>query len=613
MDLKNNLNKSESPYLREAARQPVNWQIFSEDVFKIAKTLDRPILLDIGAVWCHWCHVMDNESYSDPQVAEIINNLFVPVKVDRDQMPDVDARYQSAVSAMTGGGGWPLTGFLTPDGKAFYGGTYFPKNDLQGKPGLLSLLPQIADIYAKKRDEVVKSADEVVQYLRDFEARTATPGELNENIIDKVVKSAVDKFDPEFGGFGTAPKFFNATMLRLLAEEAARTRDPNLRKTIDTSLTRIAQGGVYDQIGGGFHRYSVDRYWHVPHFEKMLYDNALLLSVYTRNYESGKDELHGRIAREIADWIVTGMRSPDGPFFAHQDADIGSDDDGSYWTWTEEEARNALTGDEFDALAQYYDIRTTPNDTHELPDRNVLRVAVPPVEIASALGRQEKDVRRVLESGRKKLLRTRDGRKSPFIDSTILADRNGLAISALVEASLTFKNKSYLAAATGAAWFITEKLTDASGKIAHAFSGGSVVYEGLLDDQVYFGIALLDLFDAMRSDEHLDAAEKIGQVLLNEFEDKAAGGFFDRPAGSKGEGLLETKRKPIDDTPTPSGNSGAAIFFDRLFSVTENREYYAVAERTLKAFAGSADTLGFYVANYARALRLHLTLRRNVR
>ena len=613
MDLRNRLNESESPYLKEAARQPVHWQIYSEEVFKLARELDRPILLDIGAVWCHWCHVMDNESYTDPQVAELINSLFIPVKVDRDQMPDVDARYQSAVSAITGGGGWPLTGFLTPDGKVFYGGTYFPKTDQQGRPGLISLLPQIADIYAKRRDDVLKSADEVMQYLREFESKTSRAGKIDEEIIDTIVKSAVDKFDPEFGGFGTAPKFFNATMLRLLAEEVGRTRDPNLRKTVDVSLDRIAQGGVYDQIGGGFHRYSVDRYWHVPHFEKMLYDNALLLSVYLKNYEVTKNELHGNVARETADWIINVMRQLRGAFFAHQDADVGPHDDGSYWTWTEEEARRILTEDEFKASAPYFDIRKLPEDIQESPERNVLRIAVTPASIASETGITEKDVRSLLESAKAKMAQARAARKAPFIDATILADRNGLAISALVEASLTLKEKRYLEAAYSASEFVSKNMIDEKGEVAHAWSGNSIVYHGLLDDQVYFGIALLDLFDAMRNDDHLAAAERIGQVLLDDYEDKKAGGFFDRPSGRKGEGLLGTKKKPIDDTPTPSGNSGAAILFDRLFAVTENKEYYAVAERTLEAFAGSADTLGFYVANYARALRLHFGMRKNVR
>ncbi len=305
------------------------------------------------------------------------------------------------------------------------------------------------------------------------------------------------------------------------------------------------------------------------------------------------------------------MRSPEGPFHAHEDADVGPDDDGSYWTWTEAEARNSVTEEEFGVISQYFDIRKSPNDTHELPDRNVLRVAVAPAEIAKNLGRAEIDVAQLIESAARKMLEARVRRKSPFIDRTVLADRNGLAISALVEASIVLKEHGYLEAAETAADFILSKMTDERGKVAHAFAGNSVTYNGLLDDQVYFGISLLDLFDVTRNDIHLDAAEKIGQVLLDDFEDKEAGGFFDRPAESKEEGILSSKKKPIDDAPTPSGNSGAAIFLDRLFTITENREYYDAADRTLKAFAGGADNFGIYVANFGRALRLHLALRKN--
>ncbi len=611
MEFENILSQSESPYLQEAAHQPVRWQMFTDDAFRLARELDRPILLDIGAVWCPWCHVMDNESYSDAEVAAIINSRFVPVKVDRDQMPDVDARYQTAIGAMTGAGGWPLTGFLTPDGRAFYGGTYFPKNDLQSRPGLLSLLPEIADTYAKRREDVYKSAEEIEQYVKEFESRTAKSGELDEKIVQHIAKFAVDKADNEFGGFGTAPKFFNATALQLLAEEAGRTGDLEFRRVVETTLDRIAEGGVYDQLGGGFHRYSVDRYWHVPHFEKMLYDNSLMLAVYLKAFEwSGKD-LYAVTARRTADWILVTMRSPEGPFHAHEDADIGPNDDGSYWTWTEAEVRNALTEEEFGVITRYFDIRKSPNDTHELPDRNVLRVAIAPAEIAKELGKSESKVTQLIESAKRRMLEARSHRKSPFIDRTVLADRNGLAISALAEASLVLRERSYLEAAETAADFILSKMTDDRGKVAHAFAGNSVTYNGLLDDQVYLGISLLDLFDVTRNDMHLDAAEKIAQVLLYDFEDKEAGGFFDRPVETKREGILSSKKKPIDDAPTPSGNSGAAIFLDRLFTITENREYYDAADRTLKAFAGGTDNFGIYVANLGRALSLHLALRKN--
>ena len=613
MDLKNRLSESESPYLREAARQPVHWQTFSDEAFNVAKELDRPILLDIGAVWCHWCHVMDNESYFDAEVAGIINSLFVPVKVDRDQMPDVDARYQTAIGALTGAGGWPLTGFLTPDGRAFYGGTYFPKNDVQGRPGLLSLLPQVAGIFASRRDEVYKSADEIVEYLREYESGIAKPGEPEEKAVESIVKLALDKADNEFGGFGTAPKFFNATALLLLAEEAGRTGDPQSRRVIETTLDRIAEGGVYDQVGGGFHRYSVDRYWHVPHFEKMLYDNSLMLLVYLKAYEFTRKRFYLDIAKRTAAWIAGPMRSPEGPFYAHIDADVGPHDDGSYWTWTENEARQLLANEEFSAAAQYFDIRKNPGDTHELPERNVLRIAVSPAAIADQLRKTEEDVVALISSAREKLLNARNHRKAPFIDKTVFADRNGFAISALVESSLVLRERSYLEAAEGASRFIIDRMMDKRGKVAHAFSGKSVVYGGLLDDQVYFGISLLDLFDVNRNDAYLAAAEKIAEVLIDDFEDKDMGGFFDRPVDSKGEGLLSAKKKPIDDAPTPSGNSGAAILFDRLFAATENRLYYEKADRTLKAFAGGAGAFGIFVANLGRALRLHLALRKAVK
>ncbi len=613
MEFENILHRSESAYLKDAAEQPVHWQIFCDEAFNLAKELDRPILLDIGAVWCHWCHVMDHESYSDKAVADLINKLFVPIKVDRDQMPDVDARYQSAIGAMTGGGGWPLTGFLTPEGKAFYGGTYIPKNDMDGKPGMLSLLPQIAEIYATRREEVLKSADEVVRYLRDFESKTAILGELDEKIADRILKSITDNFDPEFGGLGKSPKFFNATALMLLEEEAVRTGDKILRNMIDLSLERISQGGVCDQMGGGFHRYSVDRYWHVPHFEKMLYDNALLLSVYLKNYEATRVQMFRDTAYSTAEWISGRMRSTQGPFYAHEDADVGPGDDGSYWTWTEGEVREALEPEEFDVLSEHFDIRKMPHDIHEMPERNVLRVAVSPRDMASGKGKSEEEIIKLILSARRKLLSIRDQRIPPFIDKTFLSDRNGLAISALVEASLVLKERKYLKFASEAAAFILREMVDDKGKVAHAFSGEKVVYGGLLDDQVYFGISLLDLFDVMRSDEHIHSAEKIAQVLLDDFEDKESGGFLDRPANSLGKGLLANSKKPIDDTPTPSGNSGAALFLDRLFLATDNGKYYQAAEKTLKAFAGSADTLSIYVANYARALRFHLRIRKNVK
>ncbi len=619
MELMNRLFESESPYLRKAAHQPVKWQIYSDQVFRLAKELDRPILIDIGAVWCHWCHVMDNESYSDPAVAELINENFVPVKVDRDQMPDVDSRYQAAIGALTGAGGWPLTGFLTSEGKVFFGGTYFPKNDQNGRQGLLELLPQIAEVYARRKSDVFRSAEEIFHQLKEYDRRSIRPGKLGEGIIHQIVDDAKAKFDKDFGGFGMAPKFFESTVLHLLAEEALRQSDPVLEGIVELTLDGIAHGGVYDQLGGGFHRYSVDRYWHVPHFEKMLSDNALMLKACLLGFHLLHKESYANVARETADWMIGTMKSPDGPFYSHQDADVTEDDDGTYWTWTKKELENIFTKDEKEILESFFGIREVPNDTHEYPERNVLRIAVAEKEIARDFDKSEDEVIEVIRSAKKKLLASRNRRISPFIDGTIFADRNGLAISALVEASISLKSRRYIQAAESAADFILKNMVDEGGKVAHAFSGGAVQYQGLLDDNVYFGMALLDLFDVTRNDMYIDAAEKIGRVLLDEFserfpsgQDLEAGGFFDRPWNDGAEGLLADGKKPIDDTPTPSGNSGAAILFDRLFISTENRKYYETADRTLRAFAGSAAKKGTYASNFGRAVRLHLDLSKNI-
>jgi uncharacterized protein YyaL (SSP411 family) len=613
MDFTNTLAGSKSSYLREAAQQPVHWQEFSEEAFKIAKKLDRPILLDIGAVWCHWCHVMDEESYSDATVAEVINEYFVPIKVDRDQMPDVDSRYQNAVGAITGTGGWPLTAFLTPDGKVFFGGTYFPKDDIDGRPGLLTLLPRIAEAYSSRRDEISKNAEELFLALKEYGRQNAQKGELSDEIIADVLKDAHLKFDKDFGGFGTTPKFFNATVLHLIAEEIPQKDDGGLREMLDRSLDFISRGGIRDHIGGGFHRYSVDRFWHVPHFEKMLYDNALMLKSYLLGYQVLHKKIYADIARETAEWIVNVMQSPEGPFYAHQDADVGRKDDGTYWTWSKKEIEALLTEEERQVLELYFDIRQFAWDIRDFPEKNVLRVVLDEENTARRLGKNSIEVFHLLATAKKKLFEARGRRKTPFIDKTIFADRNGLTISALVEAALVLQEQKYFQAAAKAADFILDAMIDSEGVVAHAFSDNVTIYHGLLDDNVFFGIALLDLFDVTRRDLYLNSAERIARSLLAEFEDKDEGGFFDRRSILRNESFIGLQKKPIEDVPTPSGNSGAAIFFDRLFSITENKEYFFVADRTLRSFASSVGKMGIYAANYARALRFHLFLEANLK
>src|SRR3954447_5356343 len=346
----NALAQASSAYLRSAMHQPVRWREFGPEALAVAKAEDKPILLDIGAVWCHWCHVMDRESYDDPAVAAIINEQFIPVKVDRDERPDVDARYQAAVSAISGQGGWPLTGFLTPDGRPFFGGTYFPRDDRYGRPGFGRVLLTMAQVWQERRDEALESAGSVMAAIEHNESFSARGGELSLALVDTIAGSILSQFDPRNGGFGSQPKFPHPAALDLLLEIAMNRDNEQARDAFVTTLERMARGGVYDQLAGGFHRYSVDERWVVPHFEKMIYDNTELLRNYVHGFQSFVREDFLTAAKEIISWLDSTMTDRHrGGFYASQDADIDLDDDGDYFTWTLDEARDVLEPEELDA------------------------------------------------------------------------------------------------------------------------------------------------------------------------------------------------------------------------------------------------------------------------
>src|ERR1039457_818320 len=342
-DATNSLSQASSAYLRSAMHQPIQWHEWGEEAFATAQRENKPILLDIGAVWCHWCHVMDRESYENADTAAIINQQFVAVKVDRDERPDVDSRYQLAVSAIAGTGGWPLTVFLTPDGHPFYGGTYFPPDDRWGRPSFKKILLAIADAYRERRDEVLKSAGEAMDMLASAEGYAGRQEELSARLVGIMVQSAVPIFDEKNGGFGSAPKFPHPASLDLLMDWYVRTREERVATVVTTTLTKMAQGGVYDQLAGGFHRYSVDERWIVPHFEKMSYDNSELLKNYVHAYQVFGHEFYAHVARDIVRWMDEWLSDREhGGFYASQDADINLDDDGDYFTWTVEEAKAVL-------------------------------------------------------------------------------------------------------------------------------------------------------------------------------------------------------------------------------------------------------------------------------
>ncbi len=602
----NRLQNSISPYLRSAAHQPVDWHEWGEEAFARAQAEDKPILLDIGAVWCHWCHVIDRESYEDPEIAGLINQHFVAVKVDRDERPDVDARYQSAISALSGQGGWPLTGFLTPDGKPFFGGTYFPPDDRMGRPGFRRILQAIADAYKTKRGEVDEQAGKLAEAVAQAEAFHGAGGEFRAHVADELADSIVRMFDLRNGGFGRAPKFPHPTALDLLMERYQTSRESHLLTVISTTLLRMARGGVYDQLAGGFHRYSVDEKWLVPHFEKMSYDNSELLKNYLHGWQVTKDPLCRETAEGIIGWVNAALSDPSrGGFHASQDADYSLDDDGDYFTWTLEELRAALAPDEARILELYYDVEAH-GEMHHNPAKNVLWVAREPGEIAHQLALPEAAVRETIARGKGKLLAARQPRPTPYVDTSLYTGWNAMFVSAYLEAARVLGRADCRAFALKTLERIVAEAWSEGRGFAHRFGAdGAARLDGSLDDQVFTIAALLDAYEATLERRWFALAEQAMQLTLSKYFDPQGGGFFDRSSDAPPMGGLELRRKPFQDSPTPSANAAAAIALDRLYGLTGNTLYRERAGQTLEAFAGIAPQYGLFAASYGLAATLH--------
>src|SRR5579862_6342511 len=437
----NSLSQASSSYLRSAMHQPIRWYEWGEEAFAAAQRENKPMLLDIGAVWCHWCHVMDRESYDDPAIAAIVNEFFIAVKVDRDERPDIDSRYQIAVQAVSGQGGWPLTAFLTPDGKPFYGGTYFPPNDGYGRPSFRRVLLSIANAYKEKHSDVVEQAGMVESAIAQSESFAGRGGRVSPSILTAIQESALKMFDPQHGGFGSAPKFPHPTALDFLIERYAKagvtepTNTDRLREVIVTTLGQMARGGVYDQLAGGFHRYSVDERWVVPHFEKMCYDNSELLKNYVHAHQATGEAFFAEVARDIIRWMDEWLSDRErGGFYASQDADINMDDDGDYFTWTLGEARAVLSEEEAQAAALHYDINEV-GEMHHNPAKNVLYIRASVEEIASRMKIAPERVQELLASAKKKMYASRLQRPTPYVDKTVYVGWNSLCVSAYLEAA----------------------------------------------------------------------------------------------------------------------------------------------------------------------------------
>jgi uncharacterized protein YyaL (SSP411 family) len=526
--LVNKLATATSPYLREAAMQPVAWYPWGEEPFQLAKELDRPILLDIGAIWCHWCHVMDQETYSNPEVTDLLNKHFITIKVDRDERPDIDARYQKAVQVMTGSGGWPLTAFLTPEGEAFFGGGTFLPDDRFGRPGFKTLLPKVAEVYRRRKEDVLKTAKQLQEAVAAIEADAIRKGALSPQLVEAVATALARSFDAVHGGFGRGPKFPMGSPLALALRLYAEQRDEQQLQIVTKTLDEAANGGIHDQVGGGFHRYAIDPEWKIPHFEKLDYTNAQLLMNYLQAYQV----TGGTRYREVAEGIITYVNQvlsdqANGGFYAHQDADMGPGDDGAYYTWTVQEVKETLPPEEATMILRYYDI-TEEGDMESTPGRNVLRVAIAPETIGQDLALPVPRVVALLASGKVRLLQARNARKTPYVDRTLYADRNGMLISAYFDAYKILGQESLKAFALKSLAFIFTHLRSDDGSLYHAFSGGNARIPGLLDDYVWVGEALLQAFQVTGDRRYLAAARELMDSALRTLWDDAGGGFFDR-------------------------------------------------------------------------------------
>jgi uncharacterized protein YyaL (SSP411 family) len=656
----NSLSRASSAYLRSAMHQPIQWHEWDEEAFASAQRENKPMLLDIGAVWCHWCHVMDRESYDDPEVAAIVNEHFIAVKVDRDERPDIDSRYQAAVSAVSGQGGWPLTAFLTPDGKPFYGGTYFPPNDGYGRPSFKRVLLSIANAYKEKNGDVMEQAKMVESAIAQNESFAGRSGRISAGIIAAIQKSAFSMFDAQHGGFGQAPKFPHPSALDLLIERYAQesksktppyrkerdrmghpqvrtdqgvrphtSLDPThdseqLRNVIVTTLERMANGGVYDQLVGGFHRYSVDERWVVPHFEKMCYDNSELLKNYVHGYQATGSEFFASVARDIIRWMDEWLSDREhGGFYASQDADINMDDDGDYFTWTLDEARAVLTEEEAQVAALHYDINEV-GEMHHNPAKNVLYVRAPVEEIARRMSLSAGRVQELLDSAKKKMYAARLQRPTPYVDKTVYVGWNSMCVSAYLEAAkvLGLEDARHFALRSldrilAEAWKPVPGDADesvratqsGSARLLHvvAYSEPKAEHRevsGLLEDYAATALACLDAYEATADLSYFKFAQAITDAMIAKFFDAVSGGFFDAEPATDGKslGVLSTRRKPLQDSPTPAGNPMAAIALLRLHHYTGDAAYHDKAEQTLEAFAGVAEQYGIFAATYGIAV-----------
>jgi uncharacterized protein YyaL (SSP411 family) len=572
----NRLGHEKSPYLLQHAENPVDWYPWGDEAFEAARKADKPIFLSIGYSTCHWCHVMEHESFEDPEVAALLNDAFVCVKVDREERPDIDNVYMTVCQIMTGSGGWPLTIIMTPDKVPFFAATYIPKTSRFGRAGMLELIPRVKDLWMSKRPEVANTARRITEALEYISADKSGP-ELDRAVLAAAYRQLAERFDPTYGGFGSEPKFPTPHNLMFLLRHWQRTGDEHALGMVEHTLRMMRRGGMYDHLGLGFHRYSTDERWFLPHFEKMLYDQALLVMAYAETYQATGKEIYARIAREILAYVLRDMTSPEGGFYSAEDAD-SEGEEGKFYIWTEEEIRQIL-GDEAELVIRAYGVEPEGNFTDEAtgskPGGNVLY---------EKLGVAEQEIERRLASARHKLFIHREKRIHPLKDDKILTDWNGLMIAALSKTARALGRPEYAAAARRAADFILTQMRPSGGKLLHRYRDGDAGITANLNDYAFLIWGLIELYEASFEVKYLEAALELNRDMFKGFWDEASGGFF-FTAGD-GEALL-VRRKEAYDGAIPSGNSVAMLNLLRLGRMTGNSELESRAAALSRAFAGT--------------------------
>lgn len=570
----NRLKGETSPYLLQHAHNPVDWFPWGPEAIEKARAEDKPIFLSVGYSACHWCHVMERESFENPEIAALMNDHFINVKVDREERPDLDQIYMSAVQAMTGHGGWPMSVFLTPDMKPFYGGTYYPPRDSRGMPGFPRVLLSVAKAWNERRTEILASAGEMTEQLGTIGTIPSSSGELSTALLDNASRSLARAFDAIHGGFGSAPKFPHAMDVRVLLRQFARTGDAHALHVARHTLEKMARGGIYDHLGGGFARYSTDDRWLVPHFEKMLYDNALLSIAYLEAYTITQDPEYSQVARETFDYILGRMTDPDGGLYSTEDAD-SEGVEGKYYVWTLQEIRAVLGEERAKTFAAVYDVSAGGN----WEGHTILNLPKPIEEAAKRLGKDPEALRSELARDRGELLAVREGRIPPGKDTKILASWNGLMIASLADGGRVLRDERYIVAASRAAGFILDRMRTSDGRLLHCYKDQRARFNGYLEDYASFVDGLTHLFEATGEPRWIKASLELAEVMLAEFHDAEQGGFYF--TGKNHESLI-VRQKDAYDNATPSGNAMAATALLRLGALAGRDDLTAVGTKTLE-------------------------------